>query len=136
MNPVTLTLPVPPSVNALYLRAKHGGQFKHPKARAYGATVIPLVRNAVRGRLPYFGERDVLVHAVWYRAAGKRGDGDNLGKVLLDSLQTLLYQNDGQVADWRITRIVTPATTSHLIVTVALFDVDAFMAQHLARGAA
>ena len=92
----TVTLPVPPSGNRYWRRAGTNIYISE-EGVAYRAAVAKLLR----GSRVLAG--DVAVHAVWYRAR-RAGDVDNRGKVLLDALQGVLYTDDKQVADWRITR--------------------------------
>jgi crossover junction endodeoxyribonuclease RusA len=88
---VTVTLPVPGSANTNW-RMGNGRMYKAASSRSYRALVAPICRKALR--TPF--TKPVSVQVIWYRAR-KSGDLDNRLKVLLDSIQGMLYTDDSLI---------------------------------------
>lgn len=95
---MTLTLPYPPGVNALY-RTFRGRMLLSSEARAYKTKVGLLARAA--GLRPRKGE--VEVRLALFRPR-RIGDIDGPLKVLLDALEGHAYDNDSQVVGLYVTR--------------------------------
>ena len=97
-----IRLPVPPSANHYWrdraYQPRNGKaivqRYRTKAARQFVEDVQALVRGA--GYLPIQRPHAVVVRIKWYREA-RRGDLDNRLKVLLDSLQGVLYENDAQI---------------------------------------
>jgi crossover junction endodeoxyribonuclease RusA len=85
------TLPVPPSANN-YWRIYRNRMVVTEEARAYKQEIHYLL-NAFE---PMTGE--VVINFTVFRPR-KKGDLDNYGKILLDSLQGLAYVNDNQIVE-------------------------------------
>ncbi len=93
-----IVLPLPPSANR-YWRSIGNRAIVSEDARAYKAGVWLVAQHA--GLHPFVGPVAVYLHV--YRGR-KAGDLDNYGKVLLDALCGVAYQDDGQVVEihsWR-----------------------------------
>lgn len=88
---MTFTLPCPPSVNR-YWRVFRGHPVLSAEARFYKKKVKALLHGKVKKLTG-----DVVVTMAWYRPA-KRGDLDNIGKAILDSLKNIAFDDDKQVA--------------------------------------
>ncbi len=107
MTEITLTLPIPPSANR-YWQYIGRRVITSPEAAHY--------KNAVRMtlRTPKIAGRVALNISV-YRPR-KAGDLDNYLKVLLDSLQGVLYDNDAQITEIHAFRYDDPANPRvHLV---------------------
>jgi len=90
LREIHLTLPIPPSANKYWIYAR-GRVRTSPEAKAY--------KDAVRLLTPkYIIEGRVAVNVSVFRPA-KRGDLDNFLKVMLDSLEGVLYNNDRQITE-------------------------------------
>jgi crossover junction endodeoxyribonuclease RusA len=90
---MTLTLPYPPSLNKMY-RAVNNRFLISAVGRQYKQTVAT---ECLGKKLqPLDGDLVVTIRA--FRPA-KRGDLDNIQKVLFDSLQGILYHNDSQLVE-------------------------------------
>ena len=94
---VSFTVPlVPPTVNHYVKHTRNGRHYVTAQAKAFKAAVGLLAR-----------ERRASVDARWYEVeahiflgAGQKGDADNFGKVLLDSLQEAgVIRSDAAVTD-------------------------------------
>ena len=86
-----LTLPVPPLLNRLY-RVSGSRIYKDPKAQKYKHDVWMLcVQQGVK-RL----QGSLAMQISWYRQR-KKGDVDGILKCLLDSLESVAYENDSQI---------------------------------------
>jgi len=96
---VSLTT-MPPTTNSLY----HGfGARKHvaPKARIAKDAMSWEARSQYRGS-PLVAELRVLVALRW--GSRRNHDVDNI-KSLLDSMTGILWEDDGQIVDLRITKV-------------------------------
>jgi len=87
------TLPFPPSSNR-YWRNVNGRMVKSAAARQYQVAAGSAARAAGTEAL----QGPVGLELRFYRPQ-RRGDLDNRIKVLLDSLQGILYADDGQVTE-------------------------------------
>lgn len=92
---ITLTLPYPPSVNAAY--GSHGNRrFMRPRAVIFKKAVAELCKG-----LPSFGDRPVELSIIFHPRDKRLMDISNSIKILEDSLQGYLYDDDQQV--WKLT---------------------------------
>ena len=90
------TLPYPVSTNRLW-RNYHGRMVKSQEAKQYAADAGMLARVAGVDML----DGDVTMELRLFRPA-KRMDIDNHLKVILDSMQGILYKNDRQVNELHV----------------------------------
>lgn len=88
---MTITLPMPVSANR-YWRTFRGRMVVSAEAKAYKEQAGWLARAA--GAELLTGDVSLTVRV--YRPA-KRGDLDNAIKILIDSMQGILYENDSQI---------------------------------------
>lgn len=96
-----LELPVPPSVNAIWRSARNGKVFKTHKARNYQNAAKLSARSALEaawndGEIPLTGKVGINIIYVASETSRNR-DIDNMLKLILDSLQGVVYENDSQV---------------------------------------
>lgn len=91
------TLPYPPTANK-YWRNVNGRMVKSREAREYQAGI----QSELIGIKPLTG--DLKVWLTFCRPQ-KRGDLDNLIKIVLDSLEGAVYENDCQIAEIEAKRI-------------------------------
>lgn len=102
---IELTLPVPPSVNRIWRRSKHGGMYKVKAAADFDVSVYAAWLRAYpkyATKIP-FPEGPVRYTMTWYRYPLK-GDTSNRIKVLEDSLNGIAWTDDAQVTDLRVIR--------------------------------
>lgn len=97
--------PYPPSVNRIWRRAGHV-TYKTAEAKAY--------TNALQGGyFERYGSMPILLTGSLkltlqiYRPT-KRGDIDNISKVLLDSMNEFIYQDDSQIIEYHAYRHDAP----------------------------
>jgi crossover junction endodeoxyribonuclease RusA len=93
-----ITLPWPPSLNKLYRSTGSGIRITRD-AIAYKNEVRTILRN----KRVTLTTQPVSLTIHQYRPQ-KRGDIDNYSKLLLDSLQGYVYENDSQVNELHIFR--------------------------------
>jgi Holliday junction resolvase RusA-like endonuclease len=110
VSAATLTVPVPPSANEWH---RHVGNrvLLSSAARKYVkglAAHLPALQ-------PFTGP--IRVEIRWFRAR-KAGDVDKRGGILLDALQGLAYDNDSQIADYRIVRDDSQPRQARMVVTI------------------
>lgn len=127
MNPVTLWLPEPPTVND-YWRPWRSRMVLTDAGRQYRETVWALARTQLLGGkrepayqliLPVFAKPvEVMMVVVWHRESAKAGDTDNRLKPLLDGLQGTVYSNDSQVGAFVMWRNDTKVRPSEVHVLV------------------
>ena len=99
---ITLTLPVPPSVNKLYHTLRGGRVYKDAKAVTYGKVAATY---AMANRIVPILSGDVELRITWHRAK-KIGDVDNRLKVLIDSIKGgVCLGDDKQVRKLSIERV-------------------------------
>ena len=90
-----LTLEFPPSVNNLYVTGKDGRRYLAPRARAYKKTAGWQAKEQ-GAREPIAGEVGVILD-IYPPADGRKHDGDNLQKIVLDSLRGIALEDDALV---------------------------------------
>lgn len=91
-----LSLPVPPSVNAIYYNTRGGGRRLTKKAENYIRDVRALANLAVDEQHWSRQEKGVWLYLdlVFYFPDRRRRDSHNTLKVLLDALESVLYVDD------------------------------------------
>lgn len=97
---VKVTLPYPPSVNNYLRFSPRGYAYTTAQAKNYKATAK--LQALAQGLRPIDG-RSIALAIDIYRPQ-KRGDIDNILKVLLDSLNGVAYVDDSQIVELRIKR--------------------------------
>lgn len=98
---ITLTTPVPPSLNNAYTNGRNNRRVLSDEGRAFKEYVTLLARQA-RAREFTPGYRVRFVFTLWFKDRRPR-DPDNCVKLLLDALAKALDFNDCYVVDFRVT---------------------------------
>lgn len=112
-----MTLPYPPSVNALYIPVARGRLVLSEAGRNYHEQAGWSTRFFYRGE-PLTG--DVALRLTFYRPR-RTGDLSNLLKCLEDSFTGILYVDDAQIVEEHLFRLEDPARPR---VEVALWEVE------------
>jgi crossover junction endodeoxyribonuclease RusA len=96
---ITFTLPYPPSVNKLWQNVR-GRVVLTEAARRYKeeAYLIALTSHPA-AKIPYFDDVDRLSISLRVYRPRAIGDLDNTAKIVLDSLQKVVYRNDSQIVE-------------------------------------
>jgi Holliday junction resolvase RusA-like endonuclease len=94
-----LVLPVPPSANAIWRKAKRG-MYKIDSARQFEAQVS-IIMQAFKVK-PITGPCALSI--LWFRSA-RQGDTSNKIKALEDAVKNVLIEDDRHVAALRIERV-------------------------------
>lgn len=91
-----LTLPVPPSVNAIYYNTKGGGRRLTAKAEMYIRTARALINEAIMKQKWIQPEKNVWLYIdmVYYFPDRRIRDASNCLKLLLDVMEGNVYAND------------------------------------------
>lgn len=97
---LTVVLPVPPSVNGMYIHSRWGTRLT-PAAEAYRQEAVLRAREALRGAQWPSRACYRLTVDVWF-ANRRRRDLDNTLKVLQDSLAAALGFNDSQITELHV----------------------------------
>lgn len=98
---IDLTLPWPPSVNQAY-RCVNGYVRKSARSRQYFKDVAWLIKAM---RLTQFQNKRLKMLVRCFPPNKRKRDLDNIGKVLIDTLQNAeLFYDDSQVDDLRFVR--------------------------------
>lgn len=104
---VTLTVPLPPSVNQLYGVGENGQKFLLPDQKVFRNDVIGIARIAMRDAEPFAGRLEV-----WMRlhfGNRRRVDISNRVKAIEDALtHALVYKDDSQIDKLTVERVVDP----------------------------
>ena len=112
---ISLTLPVAPSVNRIWRRAKQG-MYKVKEAANYEVAVLAAWRKAKLPTLPY-PDGDVRYTMTWYRWPAT-GDTSNRIKVVEDALNGLAWTDDKQVTDLRVIRVDVKKGEQRITLTI------------------
>jgi crossover junction endodeoxyribonuclease RusA len=93
---LTLSLPVPPSVNSMYVNTRGGGKRLSAKAESYTRVSRALINLAIQEQSWVKPNRSVWLYAdmVFYMGDRRIRDSHNCLKLLLDVMQGIVYQND------------------------------------------
>lgn len=96
--PLTLTLPIPPSINAIYYTGRDGRRHlttagrrwkRDAKNEAWIAAQEHRWKLCCRGWI-------IIELRIWWRDSSRRRDVSNLHKLLADSLEGIIYLDDKQ----------------------------------------
>ena len=114
---ITLTVPLPPSVNKLYSRGGPNGVYKQAKPRRWITEAGWEVRRQLGPIVGVLFDADVAVDV--QLPGTMRGDLDNRLKALLDLFTAMcVWRDDDQVADIRVRRL--HGVTECVVVITAL----------------
>ena len=103
---------LPPSVNAIYLRSKHGGVFISQRARDFKQRI----ENAVKHLMDKPVEGELRIEAEFsLRRKGKR-DLDNMLKVLCDAMNNIVYKDDNQIMEISCKKEYTTINKTKIVV--------------------
>ena len=91
---LSISLPFPPSVNHIYNHTRNGTYLKD-EVKIYRKEVFVLLHGRKRDK---FGKDRLRVTLFIFPPDERKRDLDNLGKVILDSLEkNEVYENDSQI---------------------------------------
>jgi crossover junction endodeoxyribonuclease RusA len=91
---LSISLPFPPSVNHIYNHTRNGTYLKK-EVKTYRKEVLVLLHGRKRAQ---FGNDRLRVTLFIFPPDERKRDLDNLGKVILDSLEeNEVYENDSQI---------------------------------------
>lgn len=99
-----ITLPLPPSVNAMYARDKRGGTRRSGEYTAWVQYAGIAWRKQFPAGVPSLMTGRLRASYVHIFTDGIPRDIDNYCKVASDYLQGKFYQNDNQIDEWHIVR--------------------------------
>ena len=103
---------LPPSVNSVYLRSKHGGVFISQRARDFKKRIEEVVKDLMDKPV----EGDLRIEAEFsLKRKGKR-DLDNMLKVLCDSLNNIVYKDDNQLMEISCKKEYTTINKTRIVV--------------------
>ena len=95
MTSVTLTIPLPPSLNNIFFNRPHGGRSKTTEYKNW----VELASWEIRKQRPKMIEGDAAIHLTIERP-NAQSDLDNRIKAVLDALQKAgVLKNDRQIVD-------------------------------------
>lgn len=115
LRTLAFTLPMPPSVNALYGQGHNGAKFLLPDQRHFRSAVIGIVRADMRGTVdrvePLAGRLEMRV--TLFYANRRRTDTSNRLKSLEDALTHAgAYLDDSQIDRHIVERLIRPGEES------------------------
>ena len=93
---LSLTVPIPPSVNQIYYNTRGGGKRLNKRAENYLIDSRALLKDAIdknNWKLAQKGEW-IYVDMVFYMPDKRIRDASNCLKLLLDAMEGLIYTND------------------------------------------
>lgn len=91
-----LSLPVPPSINAMYVGKRGGGKILSKKSKNYVRDARALINVAIEEQRWVMPDRHVWLYIdmVFYFPDRRVRDSHNCLKLLLDVMEGYLYEND------------------------------------------
>lgn len=95
---MSICLPVPPTVNHIYIHTRYGTRL-HPTAAAYRDEAIARIREATGGGWWHVGLCYVLTVRITFANEKRPRDLDNCLKLLIDALANGLGFNDRQIVE-------------------------------------
>jgi len=122
---IELELPYPPSLNR-YLKNWRGRMVKSQIAKDYQTVIKLRAKNHLEEKkldLKPISEK-IAVHLTLHAKDRRQMDLDNAKKVVLDALQTVIYDNDRQI-DWEFTergKITPKGENGKLVVRIYEHD--------------
>lgn len=93
---LTISLPIPPSVNSMYYNTSGGGRRLTAKAEHYVRDAKAIINQAVEDQKWVKASRGVWLYIdmVYYFPDRRIRDSHNCLKILMDVMQGKVYQND------------------------------------------
>ena len=93
---LSLTLPIPPSVNQIYYNTRGGGRRLNKKAQKYIADSRALANEEISKSDWVIAQKGEWTHLdmVFYMPDKRRRDASNCLKILLDALEGIIYEDD------------------------------------------
>lgn len=101
MGKLRFVVPHPPKALSR-ARVTRNGAFTDSKTRMAKLRVATAATEAMAGRDPLTGPVALLVDANQRRKETSTPDADNLGKLIADAIQGIVFANDSQVVDFRV----------------------------------
>ena len=91
-----ITLPLPPSVNHMYIHLKRGGKKLTKQAEEYVLISRAYIKKAINNQHWIFQDRATwyYIDLVFFMPDRRIRDSHNMLKLLLDVMQGLVYKND------------------------------------------
>jgi len=100
---IKFTIPeVPGSVNNLYGRSKWGRRYIRPEGKKFKAITHYVLSN-IDIPLSIFHSRLKIKFTIYFKSTRKR-DLDNCMKILWDSLEEILFEDDAQIDIYTVIR--------------------------------
>lgn len=93
---LSIALPVPPSVNAIYYNTRGGGRRLTKKAEHYIRDARAQINQAIEEQFWETQQKGVWLYVdlVFYFPDRRRRDSHNCLKILLDTLESIVYVDD------------------------------------------
>ena len=111
MNTVIIIEDLPPSCNVLYKRTRKGNIYVNPKVTAFKQLVKQSINDDV-----IVTDKKLKVD-ITFEGCRKNADIDNLLKVLLDSLNKLVYEDDKQIYQMIVSKQLGKVKKTSIIIT-------------------
>ena len=111
MNTLITIKDLPPSCNILYKRTRKGNIYVNPKVTAFKELVKKLLPDDLE-----VTDKKLKVDIV-FDGCRKNSDIDNLLKVLLDSLNKIVYKDDKQIFQMTVTKHLGKEKTTSIIIS-------------------
>ena len=103
---------LPPSVNVLYKRTRKGGLYVNPKVTAFKELVKQNLPDDINCEPVKLLKLDIAFHGCKHKS-----DLDNFMKVLLDSMNKLVYADDKQIYQIVATKVLGSEKQTIVIVS-------------------
>lgn len=108
MTPLEIFIPGKPMGKARPDQSRYGVRYAEPKTKAREKEVASYAQIGLTGRQKFTGPLRVTIDARMTGKATARPDADNIGKLILDALNGVAWDDDASVVDLRVTKRHAP----------------------------
>jgi Holliday junction resolvase RusA-like endonuclease len=103
---------LPPSVNQIYKRSKYGGVYLNKKAVDFKKLIKKELENYEFSKT----YKELRVE-ILYSVTKKNIDVDNLNKVMLDSMNEIVFDDDSQIYELFVKKQLAKLPMTQLVIT-------------------
>ena len=92
---------LPPSVNKMYCHTRKGGLYLHPDVLAFKNNITNILKEMTFTK----SNKDIKIN-ITFLMKNRNNDIDGPIKVLLDSMNKLVYDDDKQIIELHVNKVV------------------------------
>jgi Holliday junction resolvase RusA-like endonuclease len=92
---------LPPSVNKMYCHTQKGGLYLHPNVLTFKTNIAKILKECTFNR----SNKEIKLNITFYMK-NRNNDIDGPIKVLLDSMNKIVYDDDKQIVELHVNKFV------------------------------